>query len=348
MWLSNLSTDVSHIIFLHCNRPQFVRYARLERLGPDNGTDEGVTGRYPLHFHHCRDGSRNSKIEGVVVINSANRAFVPHASHGITFYDCIAYRTKNSPFWWDPTDPEEHPDNLSHDDSNDVVWDYCAVFETMGKRNKVAGFVLGAGARNRCTNSVCVGNFGNTTDAGGFQWPGSANLSPRNTWMFSDNVAHNNHGIGICVWQNDGQMHTITHSTSFLNNDGVTHGAYGNRYRYYRVTAFENARYDFEIHALGSVWFYECTGQTVNLSKHVNPHSLSGDRVRIVNTNNYSLSGPFTVNESVEAGRFLIESNALTADLEQSDFIINSQLSSIEVRNKEKQSWKIWISGNED
>ena len=334
------STDGrSHIIFLRCNRPQFVRYVRLERLGPDKGTDDGVKGRYPLHFHHCRDGSRESKVEGVVVVDSLNRAFVPHASHGITFYDCIAYRTKNSPFWWDPTDKDQHPDNLSHDDSNDVVWDHCAVLETSGLRNKVAGFVLGAGARNRCTNSVCVGNFGDTTDAGAYQWPGSANRSERNVWLFTDNVAHNNCGIGFSVWQNDAQQHTITHSTSFLNRDGVTHGAYNNRYRYFRVTSFENTRFDFDIHALGSVWFYECTGDTVNLSKHVLPHSLSGDRVRIVNTNFYSLSGPFTVNEIEHPGRFLIESNNLSADLEQSDFIIIAQLSTIEVRNHSKPSF---------
>ena len=335
------STDGrAHIIFLRCVRPQYVRYARLDRMGPDNGTDGGVLGRYPLHFHHCMEGSRGSRIDGVVTVDSANRAFVPHASHGITFYDCIAYKTKNSPFWWD---------SGAVNATNDVAWDHCAVLETSGKRHLVAGFVLGSGSGNRCTNSVCVGNYGNTHDAGAFQWSNDTNPSPRNIWLFSDNVAHNNRGIGISVWVNHSQPHAITHSDSFLNLRGVTNGAYRNNFRYYRVSSFENSEFDFVLQSLGDSMFYECTGDSVLLTLHQLPHALKGDRIRIYNTRHYAINGPFTVNERKDGhgGRFLIETSHLSADLEQADFNFISQLSTIEVRNRHKTSWKVWVPDDE-
>ena len=75
----------AHVIFLATEQPQTVKYIELGHLGPrraDKKFTEGVKGRYPLHFHHAKDGSRGSLIEGVVARQSGNRAFVPHASHG--------------------------------------------------------------------------------------------------------------------------------------------------------------------------------------------------------------------------------------------------------------------------
>ena len=78
----------AHVIFLAIKQAQTVKYGRArpspDRARPTTNSQRGIEGRYPLHFHHAGDGSRGSLIEGVVARQSGNRAFVPHASHGIT------------------------------------------------------------------------------------------------------------------------------------------------------------------------------------------------------------------------------------------------------------------------
>jgi SAM-dependent methyltransferase len=68
-------------IWIGSDQPQIIRFAELRHLGPRRHAGdhtEGVLGRYPLHFHMMGDGSRGSIVEGVVVADSGNRAFVPH------------------------------------------------------------------------------------------------------------------------------------------------------------------------------------------------------------------------------------------------------------------------------
>ena len=72
---------------------------------------------YPVHFHHCHHGSRGSLVEGCVVRDSS-RAFVPHASHGITFRDCVAFGITDDAYWWDDAEA-----------TDDLVWDHCAAFD---------------------------------------------------------------------------------------------------------------------------------------------------------------------------------------------------------------------------
>ena len=53
---------------------------QLRHLGPrqpGGTTTVGVLGRYGLHFHHAHDGSRGSVVEGVVVRDCGDHAFVP-------------------------------------------------------------------------------------------------------------------------------------------------------------------------------------------------------------------------------------------------------------------------------
>jgi hypothetical protein len=225
-------------IFILSTVPQSVRYAELVLLGP-RGPDErdpthGVLGRYPLHFHHNGDTSRGSLVEGVVVRQSGNRAFVPHASHGITFRDTIAYDVWEDPYWWDERTPNQ---------THDTVFDHAiaaAVQDDPDHRGyTLSGFVLGEGRDNSITDSVAVGirNKGS-----GFQWPSGANGAEFNVWRFEDNIAHNNKPNGIFVWQNDDSCHVIETFVAFRNGRvGVNHGAYNNDYVYRDVILFENA-----------------------------------------------------------------------------------------------------------
>ena len=96
-------------IFIHSTRPQVIRFASIRYVAPDlqdlsiRDRDQDETGRYGIHFHHNGEASRGSLVEGVVVRDAGNHAFVPHGSHGITFRDTIAFNTLNAAYWWDPT-----------------------------------------------------------------------------------------------------------------------------------------------------------------------------------------------------------------------------------------------------
>ncbi|NIW75703.1 MAG: hypothetical protein GWN08_10730, partial [Gemmatimonadetes bacterium] len=56
-------------------------------------------------------------------------------------------------------------------------------------------------------------------------------------WTFEDNVAHNNGGHGIFVWQNTAETHVVARFTAYYNDRaGIAHGAYSNPYVYRDIT----------------------------------------------------------------------------------------------------------------
>lgn len=228
-------------VFIHSMMPQRIRFARFNYLGPRRPASVGTTdilGRYPVHFHHCHDDSRGSLVEGCVVTDSS-RAFVTHASHGVTVRDCVAHRITDDAFWWDSTQDAGGMENNSHD----TLWDHCGVFGVVNDptyRNLVCGFRLGSGDRNTVRDSVCVGADGSSS-ASGFQWP----EKDHDVWTAENLVAHNNKADGIFVWQNDELPHLVDGFTGYHNDDcGIQHGAYLNGYHYRHLVLFGNGTAD--------------------------------------------------------------------------------------------------------
>lgn len=233
-------------ILIHSSRPQTIRYAELAHLGPrhlgDEDPTEGVLGRYPLHFHMAGQGSRGSLVEGVVVRDSGNRAFVAHKSHGVTFRDTIAFNVFEDAYWWDPDDHGHGQPGTNQ--SNGIAFEHAMaayVRSDPPERGYVlSGFVLGEGRNLSVTDSVAVGVQGNST-ASGFHWPATANGNRNNVWEFRGNVAHNNRVSGIFVWQNDTNDHVVEDFVGYNNGAfGIDHGAYGNNYTYDGITLFGN------------------------------------------------------------------------------------------------------------
>ncbi|MBT8208511.1 MAG: cell wall-binding repeat-containing protein, partial [Acidimicrobiia bacterium] len=240
-------------INIRSDAPQFVSHATLRHMGPTEPVDDdksvGYIGRYPLHFHHCGDGSRGSIIDGVLVTESGNRAFVPHGSHGVTMKNCIAYNVQNSPYWWDF--PEDGDGGAS--DSDDTVWEdnvAALVFPNDPIRGfELHGFAMGAGTGNIARRCVAVGILG-SKNAAGYHWPSKANASD-NIWVFEDCLAHNNARAGLFTWQTDSGVHPITRFDTYrCGFAGVIHGAYTNRYHYKDVRIHECDR-GLEVHAKG-------------------------------------------------------------------------------------------------
>jgi hypothetical protein len=212
-------------VFIRSSKPQSIRHAEFRYLGPRQAggeSTEGVLGRYPLHFHHAHGGSRGSVIQGVVVRDAGNHAFVPHMSHGITFRSCIAYEVFEDAYWWDPGDA-----------TDDLVFERCIAAsihsdpEQHGLR--LSGFVLAMGEGQRLRRCVAFAVQGGR-DASGYIWPEAGDSG---LWEFTDNIAHNNAHAGIFVWQNNGEPHTIDRFTAYNNgSSGIRQGAYQNAYHY--------------------------------------------------------------------------------------------------------------------
>jgi hypothetical protein len=234
-------------VFIRSNRPHNIRYAAFRYVAPAFG-DTDATGRYGMHIHMSHDGSRGTLVEGVVMRDAKNHAFVPHASHGITFEDTIAFDVENEPYWWD--EPPELEDTVN--DTHDLVWDRAVAALVRqgfaGNNFRLAAFALGNGENVTVTNSVVVGLEGDPfVDRSGFHWPESAGA----VWTFENNIAHNNEVGGIFVWQNNSERHDITNFTAYYNGGaGVNHGAYGNSYQYNDLTLLENG-VSVISHALG-------------------------------------------------------------------------------------------------
>ncbi len=197
---------------------------------------------YPLHWHHVGDGSRGTLVEGVVVKNSTNRAFVPHASHGITFRDTIASNIAGEAYWWDPPGSSQtcqFRKFCTLDNSNDITYDHVladGVTNAVGDNRgfTLAAFQLGAGSGNTVRDSVAMNiNPSHVKNCSGFHWPSTANQNDGgNLWIFENNKTFDDRCHGIFVWQNDSNPHIIDGFTG----PGIDHGAYGNRYDYRNVT----------------------------------------------------------------------------------------------------------------
>ena len=63
-----------------------ISYARFAHLGKEN-----VLGRYPIHFHLCRDSLRGESVVGVAIVDSHNRWVTVHNTQYMVVRDCVGY-----------------------------------------------------------------------------------------------------------------------------------------------------------------------------------------------------------------------------------------------------------------
>ncbi len=63
-----------------------ISYAQFARLGKKD-----VLGRYPIHFHLCRDTLRGESVVGVAIIDSHNRWVTVHNTHYMIVRDCVGF-----------------------------------------------------------------------------------------------------------------------------------------------------------------------------------------------------------------------------------------------------------------
>lgn len=228
--------------------PQTFKWIRVLNSG-----ETGVLGMYPIHFHMIGEHARGSIHEGVVVEGGKNHAFVPHASHGITYRGCVAYKTISDVYWWDRPPPGTSGAANLVNDSHDTDWDHCLtlwVLSTPGQQeNRLTGFMLGQGDRNRCVDSTssCVQGGG---QAGGFHWPESG----EGVWISERLTSHNNKSNGLFVWQNGSTVgHNIIDFTTYrTGKHGVQHGAYRNTYKYHNLTISGCVEEAMKMNALAS------------------------------------------------------------------------------------------------
>ena len=269
----------SHV-FIRSTQPSSIQNAAFRYMAPDPsnlpGSDDS-TGRYGLHIHMSMDGSRGTVVDGLVIRDTKGHAFVPHASHGVTFRNTIAYNVKGEAYWWD--DPASGMMN----ETDDVVFDRAVaalVTQASGGNNqRLTGFYLGAGNNPVITNSVAVGiqNEGGANRSG-YLWPEDS----EGTWLFQNNRAHNNDSDGIFVWQNNELPHMIDGFIAYYNRQaGVEHGAYTNSYVYKNLVLLGNGL-AVHSHALGEpgddaftdtqIWSkLQTGGGTLLIDQHARP-----------------------------------------------------------------------------
>ncbi|WP_406111439.1 hypothetical protein [Kitasatospora purpeofusca] len=247
-------------VHLTSTRRADVRHAALRWVGPRADTKETwrgpdgtapvtapVLGRYGLHFHRLGDAARGTVVEGVVVRDAGSHAFVPHASHGITFRSCVSHETWEDAYWWDgPLDTR-----TPQQPSDDIVYESCVASRTLLEPNprayRLTGFNLGAGTGGKAVDCVAVGVRG-ATGASGFEWPENS----EGVWTFQRCLAHNNLQDGIFVWLNAQRHHVVTEFAAYHNGGwGIEHGAYLNDFDYTASVLYGNAGGGVALHALG-------------------------------------------------------------------------------------------------
>ncbi len=71
---------------IHRHGAGSISYARFAHLGK-----EGVLGRYPIHFHLCRDSLRGSSVVGAAIVDSHNRWVTIHNTQYMVVRDCVGF-----------------------------------------------------------------------------------------------------------------------------------------------------------------------------------------------------------------------------------------------------------------
>ncbi|MGH9210717.1 MAG: hypothetical protein ACRD2C_08540 [Acidimicrobiales bacterium] len=215
----------AHVILLHAQQPQELGWVGLRHLGPRQG-DEGVLGRYALHFHMCDDGVRGSTVDGAVALDGGNHAFVVHLSNGVALGDCVVHDNVEDAYWWDLGSSTEAPP------SHDVIYERCvASYVRSGATpHDTSGFLVGAGEGNQARGCVASGVEGDALSACGFRWDAGSN--DHNIWIFEDNLTHNNSYSGIYYWQNNAPRTVIDRFTAYHCRHGIRAGAYTNAVSY--------------------------------------------------------------------------------------------------------------------
>ena len=331
-------------VFLRSTRPQTIRYAALRYMAPGFG-DSHQTGRYGLHFHMAGEGSRGSVVEGVVIRDARNHAFVPHASHGMTFRDTIAFNVLNEAYWWDPAPDDGDTSN----DTNDLVWDRAVAagvdLGNAGNEYRLTAFFLGNGVNMTVSDSVAVGvRSHDGSDRSGFLWPEDAFA----VWKFENNTAHNNEGNALFVWQNNSLTHPVDGFTAYYNGGaGVENGAYENAYQYKDLTLLENG-VAVVSHALGTesedadtqIWSdIVSNGGTLFIDEHATAPEVP---VRFVNCD----FGQVVVGDG--DGAEPSEYDFVNCGLEPGDFDLSSALdaSVFRVQNQDGTAYKLRGDGS--
>jgi hypothetical protein len=244
-------------VWVHSTVPtvHVVDYVDINFMGPrqklSDGTTQGFTGRYGLHFHDSMGNTVGSSVTGTVVRNTGFHAFVPHMSDGITFTADISHNTMDDAYWWDgplnnsSLQPPTNKLTFEHDVASLVTSD------PPYRGSRLAGFVLGRGSGNVAEGNVAVGIQG-TEDASGFEWP-ELTAGSEGVWTFQDNVAHNNAQNGLFAWQNSAALHVINRFTAYYNGlYGIRHGAYVNSFFYENSVLYGNSWAAIDLQAVSS------------------------------------------------------------------------------------------------
>lgn len=219
--IEGTSRGKTHVTALHGQAPQKLAWVGLRHMGPKE-----VLGRYALHFHMGYDAMRGSTVDGVVAYDSANHAFVPHLTNGVTYRDCIVHDSADHAYWWDAAGEGQQAGDVP---SNDIVWERCVASSVAAGRDAHAttSFMIGAGSGNVCKGCVATGGSGASEGATGFRW-GSGSNDETNTWVFEDNVTHNNSHSGLFFWQNNAPRTIIDRHTIYHCGQGIYAGSYIN------------------------------------------------------------------------------------------------------------------------
>jgi hypothetical protein len=228
-------------IHIHSHLPQLIEYVTIRGMGVSSFSavdvdEQGsgalrpsgvVLGRYALHMHHGGEGARGTVFRGVALIDSQGRGFVPHLSYGVELLECTAVKSQGEAFWWDTADL-----------ADDILVDHMnvmGVFNDYIQPSRFDAISLHRGSDLEMRYSVASGAAGNRLSIG-FDW-GTGDFPER--WAFSHfNLAHNNQGTGIRLWNNKNTPHLMENFVSVQNGGTLENGAYSNGNRWKNVVGW--------------------------------------------------------------------------------------------------------------
>jgi hypothetical protein len=214
-----------------------ITYTQFDKMGPDNQFS-----RYALHFHVMEDSSLGMVVRGSSFRGSGTFWLNIHGSNGMTIVDNVGYQARGAGFYM------EHPAGIGNTWLHNLGVDVRPSVN-LQHRNAVFWFLLG----NSLIDNVGVGAYGGA-DSSGFFLPQQPRDDPAldHPTVILHNEAHSNRQYGFASWMNLSPRFDVVDLNLWHNGDAGFHwGAYGTRFRAFRVKAVENGEYDVEARVKG-------------------------------------------------------------------------------------------------
>ncbi len=207
--------------------------------------------RYALHFHHQKDASRTSRLDGVLITGGAGRGLTVHDSYGITAYDVVVYDQAHTAFvggnqaFWLEEAVSSTGEAVALTGANDLWMDRpLAMKFGAATTYRATGIHFGAGKGAQIFGAHAAESIGGL--GAGMFWPTSTPCrdaecqNDPNRGVRGFRLTAHSSSFAFAWWNNAGVADDVVDLLGWNSQQGIDFGAYSTATELFHVRLIGN------------------------------------------------------------------------------------------------------------